>query len=214
MGAALGAAYVASHPERVQSIILIEPPAAPSDEGRPIDRLRAHLNALSDSAPHTVFPNEVVAAQAIRRASPQLTSEHAQLMAIRLTEPCPGGVRWRWDARLRTGAGIGYSGADGFAGGYAEVLASISSPMTLVYGNSSELLRRSDVESFMQVANRARMIWLDGGHNLHHDAPDALAHIIDQQASAFSGEQTSVLIPTNDVIGIPQDHREDSGRHG
>ena len=50
------------------------------------------------------------------------------------------------------------------------MLRSIKLAMTLVYGSSNESLRRSDVDGFVQVANGARTIWLDGGHNLHHDA--------------------------------------------
>jgi acyl transferase domain-containing protein/pimeloyl-ACP methyl ester carboxylesterase len=181
MGAAMAAAYAAAYPERVQSLILIEPPLPASESGSSIDRLRVHLDALSNRAPHIIFPNEVAAAQALRRSNPRLTPYQARVMAARLTVPYPGGVRWCWDARLRTRAGIGYSGSGGFAGGsYAEMLQGINSPMTLVYGNNSESLRKSDVDRFVQVANGARTIWLDGGHNLHHDAPDALASIIDQ----------------------------------
>jgi hypothetical protein len=80
------------------------------------------------------------------------------------------------------------------------MLRSIGSPMTLVYGNSSELLRRSDVESFVQVANGARTIWLDGGHNLHHDAPDALARIIDEHASVLPTEHIPMPVPANDPV--------------
>jgi pimeloyl-ACP methyl ester carboxylesterase/NAD(P)-dependent dehydrogenase (short-subunit alcohol dehydrogenase family)/acyl carrier protein len=204
MGAAIAAAYTAVHPARVQSLILIEPPLPPSEDGRPIDRLRVHLDALSDWAPHTVFPNEIAAAQAVRRANPRVTSDQARVMAARLTEPYLGGVRWCWDARLRTRAGIGYSGTGGFAGGsYVEMLRSIGSPMTLVYGNSSELLRRSDVDGFVRVANGAHTIWLDGGHNLHHDAPDALARIIDEHAWVLPREHISMPVPANDAIGIP-----------
>jgi pimeloyl-ACP methyl ester carboxylesterase len=75
----------------------------------------------------------------------------------------------------------------GFAGGsYVEMLRSIGSPMTLVCGNNSELLRRSDVDGFLQAASGARTIWVDGGHNLHLDAPDDLARIIDDQGRVSS----------------------------
>jgi pimeloyl-ACP methyl ester carboxylesterase/NAD(P)-dependent dehydrogenase (short-subunit alcohol dehydrogenase family)/acyl carrier protein len=183
MGAAMAAAYAATHPERVQSLILIEPPLLSSENGRSIDRLRVHLDALSNWAPHIVFSNEAAAEQALCRSNPRLTSEQARVMAARVTEPCPGGVRWCWDARLRTRAGIGYSGTDCFAGAsFVEMLRSIGAPMTLVYGNSSDLLRRSDVGDFLQGANGARTIRLDGGHNLHYDVPDALARIIEEHA--------------------------------
>jgi pimeloyl-ACP methyl ester carboxylesterase/acyl carrier protein len=180
MGALIASAYTAVHPAQVQSLILIEPLLSPLENERPIDQLRVHLDALSNWAPHTVFPNETVAAQMVRRANPSMMFDQAQAMAARLTEPCLGGVRWCWDARLHTCGGIGYSGTGCVVGGnYVEMLRSISSPLTLVYGNSSELLRPSDVEAFVRAINGARTEWLDGGHNLHHEAPEALAHIID-----------------------------------
>ena len=198
MGAAIAAAYTAVRPRQVRSLILVEPPLPPSDAGRPIDGLRAHLDALADWAPHTVFSNEKAASETIRRANPRISSDRAQVLAARLTEPCVGGVRWCWDARLRTRAGIGYSGTGGLARrSYVEMIRSIHSPMTVIYGKSSELLRSSDVDGFVQATNGARTIWLDGGHNLHHDAADALARIIVEHAGVFSA-----AVSANDEIGI------------
>ena len=73
--------------------------------------------------------------------------------------------------------------------------------MTLVYGNRSEVMRPSDVDGFMQLANGARPIWLDGGHNLHYDAPDALARIIDEHAEPARHILTPAL--GIDAIGTP-----------
>jgi pimeloyl-ACP methyl ester carboxylesterase len=189
MGAAIAAAYTAVRPAQVRSLILIE---LPTLGGRSIDGLRVHLDALSDWAPHAVFPNATVALQAIRHANPRMTSDQARVMAARLTEPCLGGVRWRWDARLRTLARIAYSSTSGLTEGrFIEMLRSNGPPTTLIYGSNSELLPRSDVDSFVQAANGVRAIWLDGGHNLHHDAADVLARIIHEHAWGSAGERVS-----------------------
>jgi pimeloyl-ACP methyl ester carboxylesterase len=203
LGAAIAAAYTAVRPDRVRSLILVEPPLPPSEDRRPINGLRVHLDALSDCTPHPVFPNDTAASEAIRRAHPRITSEQAQVMAARLTETCRGGVRWRWDARLRTRAGVGYSGTGGIArGSFVEMIRSISAPMTLIYGNSSELLRRSDVDGFVEAASGARAIWLDGGHNLHHDAADAVALVIDEHAFGLPREESVSPVVANDVTTI------------
>lgn len=203
MGAAIAAAYTAVRSAQVRSLILIEPPVPPVDDRRPIDGLRAHLDALSDRAVHTVFPDERAASEAICRADPRIPSDRARTMAMRLTEPCRGGVRWRWDARLRTRAGIGYSGTGGLAGkGYLEMIRSIYSPMTLIYGRSSDLLRRSDVEGFVQATNGAHTVWLEGGHNLHHDAAEALAGIIDEVSRGSARAGDPAVEVANSTIGI------------
>lgn len=102
-------------------------------------------------------------------------------MVRRITEACSGGIRWRWDARLRTQGGIGYSGTGSIAtNAYREMFQGITLPLTLVYGDRSEWLRRSDVDAVMRASPGARAIWLDGGHNLHYDAADALANVIDE----------------------------------
>jgi len=86
-----------------------------------------------------------------------MTAEVARATVGRITEDCKGGIRWRWDARLRTGAGLGYS----FPGSIAtdtfhEMFRGITSPLTLVYGTNSEMLCRGDVEVAMRVAPEAR----------------------------------------------------------
>jgi pimeloyl-ACP methyl ester carboxylesterase len=82
------------------------------------------------------------------------------------------------------------------------MIQNINTPLTLIYGSSSELLRRSDVDDFVQATNGAFTIWLDGGHNLHHEATDAVAGVIDERAFGFSREERALPVLTNDVIMI------------
>jgi acyl transferase domain-containing protein/pimeloyl-ACP methyl ester carboxylesterase len=183
MGAAVATAWAAARPSRVRALVLIEPPFPAQPDVGVSDGLRVHLDAVSESAPHPVFAIEDAAVQALQRAHPRMRAEVARAMVGRLTEECSGGIRWRWDARLRTRAGIGYSGAGSIGTAtYLAMLRGLSSPLTLVYGENSEMLRRSDVDAVMRAAPEARAIWLDGGHNLHHDAADALADVIDECA--------------------------------
>jgi pimeloyl-ACP methyl ester carboxylesterase len=186
MGAAIAAAYTAigPTPTRVGSLILIEPPLLPPEHGPQIDSLRSSLGALSDWAPHAVFQDEIAASQAIRYANPRMTSDQALVMAERLTEPYLDGVRWRWDARLRTLANNIGPPRETYVDILRSALKSASSSTTLVYGNSSELSQRSELDSFLRVANMPSPVWLDGGHNLHYEAADALARLIDEHASS------------------------------
>lgn len=179
MGAAVATAYAAARPSRITTLVLIEPPVPARSDVRVSDGLRVHLDALSDWAPHPVFASEDTAMQVLQRAYPRMNVEVARAMVGRITEKCDGGVRWRWDARLRSRAGIGYGGASSIGTDtYLEMFQGITLPLTLVYANGSDMLRRSDIETLKRAAPEARAIWLDGGHNLHHDATDKLADVI------------------------------------
>jgi pimeloyl-ACP methyl ester carboxylesterase len=192
MGAAVAAAYAAARPARVRSLILVEPPLPGQPDADAVERLRAQLETLSDWAPHPVFATEEIAIQALQRAYPRMPEEMARAAVARLTERCDGGIRWRWDARLRTRSAIAYDGSSPVGrNAYLAMFQAIRAPLTLVYGDRSEVVRRSDVEQVTRGAAGARTIWLPGGHNLHHDAAKALADVIDRCAGSAS-EQVEV----------------------
>jgi pimeloyl-ACP methyl ester carboxylesterase len=183
MGAAVATALAAARPSRIRALVLVEPPVPAQADVRVSDGLRVHLDALSEWAPHPVFATEDAAVQALQRAHPRMRAEVTRATVGRLTEECSGGIRWRWDARLRMRAGIGHSGVGSIGTAtYLDMFRGLTLPLTLVYGDSSEMLRRNDVDAVMRAAPEARAIWLDGGHNLHHDAADALADVIDECA--------------------------------
>jgi pimeloyl-ACP methyl ester carboxylesterase len=114
-----------------------------------------------------------------------MTKELARAMAERITEPSGGGVRWTWDAliRARTGVGFGDLGAGGGAA-LLQRLGHFKSSVTLVYGDSSNLMRPEHAELQRKALPDARRVVLSGGHNLHYDDPDRLAEIIAGAASA------------------------------
>jgi hypothetical protein len=90
-----------------------------------------------------------------------------------LTEPCEGGVRWRWDARLRTRSGLSLDGATLTPETYRDMLASIAAPVILVNGDGSRLGGEAAVEW-----PGAKRVVLAGGHNLQFEAPGMLADLI------------------------------------
>ena len=96
-------------------------------------------------------------------------------MAERLTEPCAGGVRWRWDATLRTRAGLILDGAFTTANA-DELLKRLAAPTVLIYGDGIDSAAARAPAAFNLPG--VRRVRLHGGHALHIDAPEELAELI------------------------------------
>jgi pimeloyl-ACP methyl ester carboxylesterase len=179
MGAAIAAMYASARPEQVASLVLVELPAVtPSQSLGMADRLAAQLDHLAAPQQHPVFKDVATAAARLRQAAPSLPEALAWKTAERLTEPVNGGVRWRWDAMLRTRAGLAFDAAALTPDDYNEMLARINAPMLLVYGDGSRLGSEAARNGGVVALPGARRVVLPGGHHLHVEAPDALAILI------------------------------------
>ena len=179
MGSVLAALIASLRPQWVRSLILVDTilPADPQPH-ETTTQLTTHLNYLASPPQHSVFPDATAAAARLRQATPSLTEEQASDLAKRILEPCEEGVRWRWDPLLRTRAGITYNNLPFGKARYVEMMQAIQVPTTLIYGDKSQFNRPTDLEEQAIAFAHASRLTLAGGHNVHLDAPDALAEAI------------------------------------
>ncbi|NEO50248.1 MAG: alpha/beta fold hydrolase, partial [Moorea sp. SIO4A3] len=179
MGAVVAATFASVRPEKVKSLLLLEP-VLPGEEkeDETAQQLATHLDYLASPPQHQVFEDIQAAANRLRRLTPNLSEELALKHAERLTEPGEGGVCWRWDPRLQVRTGIGLSGTAFNRDKYTQLLSQIKAPTTLVYGNNSNFNRAEDIALQQAAIPHAKTVTLSGGHNLHVDAPDAIVAII------------------------------------
>ena len=189
LGSVLGAIFATIRPQRIKNIVLVETilPTLNEDED-PTDSLTNQLNSMAAPSEHPVFPDVQTAAERLRKATPAISPALATLLAERITEPCEGGVRWRWEPLLRTRAGISLNGIG--RSRYLKLLKKIKVPITLVYGDRSNFNRIEDLNKQHEAMPNATKVVVSGGHNLPLEAPSALAKII-SGAVAF----TNKLIP-------------------
>ena len=189
LGSVLGAVFATIRPQRIKNIVLVETilPTLNEDED-PTDSLTSQLNSIAAPPEHPVFPDVKTAAERLRKATPAISPALAMLLAQRITEPCKGGVRWRWEPLLRTRAGISLNGIG--RSRYLNLLKKIKVPITLVYGDKSNFNRIEDLNKQHEAMPDAVKVVVSGGHNLPLEAPSALAKII-SGAVAF----TNKLIP-------------------
>ncbi|MGF1541128.1 MAG: alpha/beta fold hydrolase [Pleurocapsa sp.] len=189
LGSVLGAVFTTIRPQRIKNIVLVETilPTA-SEEDDPATQLAQQLDYLSSPPEHPVFPNVEAAAERLRKATPAISKSLAMLLAERITEPCEGGVRWRWEPLLRTRAGISFNGLG--RSRYLKLLQKITVPITLVYGDKSNFNRKEDLHKQQEAMPNATKVVVSGGHNLPLESPSALAKIINSAVAL-----TNKLIP-------------------
>jgi acyl transferase domain-containing protein/acyl-CoA synthetase (AMP-forming)/AMP-acid ligase II/pimeloyl-ACP methyl ester carboxylesterase len=189
LGSVLGAIFATIRPQRIKNIILVETilPTANEDED-PTTSLTNQLNNMASPPEHPVFRDVKTAAKRLRKATPAISPALAMLLAERITEPCEGGVRWRWEPLLRTRAGISLNGIG--RSRYLNLLKKITVPITLVYGDKSNFNRAEDLNTQQEAMPNATKVVVSGGHNLPLEAPSALAKIISSAVAL-----TNKLIP-------------------
>jgi pimeloyl-ACP methyl ester carboxylesterase len=141
--------------------------------------LTLRLQYLTSSPQHATLPDSAAAAQRLQQAMPSLSPERSLSMAERLTQPCENGVCWRWDAALLTRADLTYDTLAFTPAHYHTLLGKITAPTTLIYGQADS----PHMAQLQAVLPSAAVEVVHGGHNLHIDAPAALAEVIAQSAS-------------------------------
>ncbi len=177
LGSVVAAIFSTIRPQKVLNLILVETilPSEPTEE-ETVDRLTTHLDYLASPPEHPVFPNVAAAAERLRQATPALSEPLAMLLAERITELCEGGITWRWAALLRTRAGLTFDGIG--RSKYLKLLRRIKAPITLIYGDKSHFNRPEDLNDQESAMVQADKVVVAGGHNLHLEAPSAIARII------------------------------------
>ncbi|TMQ06897.1 MAG: alpha/beta fold hydrolase [Deltaproteobacteria bacterium] len=173
LGAVIAGLFAAARPGRISSLVLVEI-ALPADE-RPVaaGRLTTHLDHLASPHGHPVFPDLAAAAERLHTIM-AMPPDQAAVAARRLTEPCDGGLRWRWDPRLTTRAGLSLGDVGSSADQLRELLGRVRCPVTWIHGDRSDLRRTARPVP----DDGAREVVIRGGHNLHLESPDELAEVI------------------------------------
>ncbi|MDJ0687119.1 MAG: alpha/beta fold hydrolase [Xenococcaceae cyanobacterium MO_188.B32] len=185
LGSVVAAIFASIRPQKVKNLVLVEtilPTEA--EEENAAEQLATHLDYLASPPKHPVFPDVEAAAERLRQGTPAISKPLAMLLAQRITEPCEGGVRWRWAPLLRTRAGIGFNGIG--RSRYLGLLKKIKVPITLVYGDKSILNRDEDLAEQQAAMPKAQKVVLSGGHNLPLETPSGLAKIISSAVALTS----------------------------
>ncbi|HEY9878954.1 MAG TPA: type I polyketide synthase [Leptolyngbyaceae cyanobacterium] len=179
MGAVLAAALASIRPERFKQLVLVEPVVPDSGQAEDVaSQITAHLTYLAQAPKHPVFPTVDAAAARMQQFNPALSEATAIKLADRVSEPCQGGVCWRWDARLQTRTSLGIGGSVFSRQQYAQLLRQIQAPTLLIYGDRSQFNRPEDLGLQQEALPKAQRVILEGGHNLPTEVPAQIAALV------------------------------------
>lgn len=175
MGAAIMSLYAGVFPEKVPQLILVEgigPLSAPETEAP--QKMRAYIQSWLQPARlrNAVYANWDEAVRARQKNGP-LTLASAQTLAERGVEAKGQGVIWKHDPRLKLPSRYQFSEAQTLA-----YLRAITAP-TLYIEATQTIIPDNDLTWKRKEAIRnMEAVTLTGGHHLHLDNPEPVAHAI------------------------------------
>ncbi len=175
MGAVIAASYASARPDRIDSLMLVEPVVPSGETESSADQLAAHLNYLAIPPMHPIYTSLSEAAERFQKTIPGLSLAWAERLAARIVEPVKGGVRWRWDARLQVRTRFGLSGGTFTRDRYAQLLQHIQAATTLIFGKQSDFNRPEDLAFQQQHLRQAQVVTIPGGHHLPLQSPTEVA---------------------------------------
>ena len=188
MGANVAMIYAGVRPSRVRALVNLEgiglarthPDQAPT-------RLAQWLDELHEPLAVAEYASLAELAVRVAKRNPRLPAAHAEFIAACWSEPVAGGVRLLADPAHRRTNPYLYRREEMEA-----CWRAIQARVLLVVGAASELLPRLEpeggVDSFtVTVPNIVVEQVAGAGHMLHHEAPRAIARLVE----AFVGNTTS-----------------------
>jgi pimeloyl-ACP methyl ester carboxylesterase len=181
MGANVAMIYAGARPARVQSLVNLEgfglprthPSQAPARLGQWLDELRVPPEPAD-------YPSLAELAVRVAKRNPRISREQAEFIAACWCAPRPeGGVRLRTDPAHRRTNPYLYRRDEMEA-----CWRAIEAGVLLVVGTESELVARllpeGGPESFLSCVRHLTIERVaDAGHMLHHEAPRAIARLIE-----------------------------------
>nr|QKW94320.1 short-chain dehydrogenase/reductase SDR [Stigmatella aurantiaca] len=172
MGGAVATLFAAAYPQQVERLVLVEPviPHLREQHGA-LDLLKNDLRYLTEPPAHTHYPDLATAARMLTLSHGGLSTIRSLKLAQRITEPCEGGLRWSWDARLRNPLGVDLSFSREH---YLTLLGGLTVPSLRLYGTTSQFAGTPVLAAPGLHLPRSHSVSIPGGHNLHTDNAAAL----------------------------------------
>jgi len=180
LGGNVACIYAGVRPERVSRLVSLDGFGMPNrDQSEAPDHLRRWLDSWTGPPSAVrVYADLAEMAGRLRIANPRLDEARALFLAEHLGRAVPGGFAWAFDPAHRRPFATMFRAAE-----WAACVARVTAPVLWI-GSGSTFPPALDKEpgGLKGRATLARAILRkvpDTGHNLHHDAPGAVAALTD-----------------------------------
>lgn len=190
LGARVACMAAAAHPERFESLTMLEGLAPPPQPIAPFaSTLHANVERLRKLRQrHSVIPDVADAARRLARAHPRLDRARCDALAARAVRPHPdGGVMWRWapdiEALWTTSTQEEFESAWGCVEApvlqvEGELAGEYWGRLTSHSGRSVHAVSPQERARREHAFKHATAILLQGvGHMVHYDAPEKVAEL-------------------------------------
>lgn len=172
LGAGIGALAAAATPQRIDRLFLIEGLGPLGDDGsNTLQRFRDAYAAPATSGKSLRVFQSVEQAVSARTVASGLRADLARPIVERGLVEADGGYRWRSDPRLTRPSAVRLAESQIMA-----LIAGIEAPTALLLSKPvTPYLPSAMMEARARQVPRIAVTYLDGGHHLHLEHPDAVA---------------------------------------
>lgn len=176
LGAGIAASLAGAQPSRADALVLLEgtgplseaPELAAERLGRALDEQREKLGRRAP-----VYRDAEVAATRLAASISKISIEAARILCTRGLVEVEGGVTWRSDPQVRWQSRVRLVEAQ-----VLSLLRAITCPTLFVRAEQSYFADGPTLEARLAAIANLRAASLPGGHHVHLENPDAVAHLV------------------------------------
>lgn len=177
MGGMIGSVLAAVMPQMVGKLVLIDSIGLVTGEaGKTTEQVRSAINHRWQS-PHKQKPvyDDLQSAALARQSQSDFDLEAALILAKRGTTPCPDGLTWSADMRLRESSAYRLLQPQAM-----QLLGDIQCPVLAILASDGLEMMQQARQQYQSCYQQLELVELTGGHHCHMTQPEQTASVIRQ----------------------------------
>lgn len=175
-GSLIAALLTVANPSRIASLTLVEPMLPEDTHPFAADALRRHLNELAKPQQMIRHDSLQAVARRLQYGYPNLSADALQVLALRVAEPDGGGYVCPTLERGSVRLAVALRDID--SARFTTMLSTVDVPVLWLQGSRSAHRREQDDGELRNVLPAAQIREIEGGHNLHIDAPNIMGAVL------------------------------------
>lgn len=177
MGGMIGSVLAAVMPHMVRKLVLIDSMGLVTGEaGKITEQVRTAINHRWQS-PNKLKPvySDLQSAALARQSQSDFDLASALILAKRGTEPCPGGLTWSADMRLRESSAYRLLQPQAM-----QLLSDIQCPVLAILASDGLEMMQQARQQYQSCYQQLEWVEITGGHHCHMTQPEQTANAIRQ----------------------------------